>query len=165
MNKPMNPAERLAALRLLESGLKDAITKAAADAEAYMQQVGADRMRTPWGPLSATTRKPSITWINDRTLIEWAELNDLGHLVQKTIPYESKRWLVDKYFKISGDDVVEIATGVIVDYAAVKPASAGLSFRPSDDAKTEATQAVLERVELLFPAAIEAPTTDSEDAA
>lgn len=167
MTKPMNPAERLAALRLLESGLKDAITEAAEAAETYMQQVGADRMRTPWGPLSATTRKPSIAWTDERALIAWAENHDLGHLVQRTIPYEHKRWIAQNCFIASHGDVVEKGTGIVVEFATVKEGSTGLSFRPSAEAKTEATQAVLERVELLFPAAIEAPTTDteSEDAA
>lgn len=144
----LNPAGRLAALRLIEAGLKAAITEAAEQADTYMRAVGADRMRTPWGPLSATTRKPSITWTDEAALIDWCEAN-APHVIVRTVPYEMKRWLAANLLTLTDEAVIDNATGEVVTFAEPKPGTTGLTFRPTPEAKDAAVAALLDQLDAL----------------
>ena len=72
---PMNPAETLAALKLLEVALKGAIAAAEPAAEDYRKAMRAKQLETDYGLLYVTRYKPSIV-VDDRALLLWAEDQD-----------------------------------------------------------------------------------------
>ena len=65
---PMNPAETLAALKLLEVALKGAIAAAEPAAEDYRKATRAKQLETDYGLLYVTRYKPSID-VSDAALI------------------------------------------------------------------------------------------------
>lgn len=146
----LNPAERYAALKLLDHGLKAALATAASEAEAYRQSVRAKSLETDWGTVTVARRKPSIRF-DERRLIEWCEDN-LPDLVHKSVPTESQTWLKTKRFTIDGESVIDTATGEEVDWATVHEGSDYLTVRLSTEAKVAAVETVSSRVELLADA-------------
>lgn len=147
----MNPAERLAALRLLEHGLKAAITEAQAEADDYRQHVGARALTTPWGEVGLTRRKPAIVF-DDAALLEWCETN-APEAIRRTVPTEARRGLAAK-LTIDGDDVVDPATGEVVEFASVRPGGESLRVALTGEAKDEAEAALLARLAELADAVV-----------
>ena len=71
-DQTMNPAETLAALKLLEVALKGAIAAAEPAAEDYRKATRAKQLETDYGLLYVTRYKPSIV-VDDVALMLWAE--------------------------------------------------------------------------------------------
>lgn len=142
----MNPAERYAALKLLEAGLKDALIAAAEDADTYRREVRAKSLETDYGTVSVTRRKASVVVLDDAKLIAWCE-DELPHLVQRSITTEGRAWLLGKRFVIDADgDVIDPATGETMPFLTAREGSEFLSFRPTPEARTAAVAAVSSRL-------------------
>lgn len=134
----MNPADRYAALKLLESALKAELSTAAEEAESYRREVGAKALETSCGDVAITRRKPQPI-IDPAALLAWAE-TDAPHLIQRTIPADTvaalKRDLV-----VDGDDVIT-RDGELVTWATVAPGSEFLTWRAPAERKAEAHAAL-----------------------
>ena len=136
------PMDVYAALRLLEAGLKDAITAAAAAAEDFRAGTRAKQVETDWGLVSLTRRAPSIV-VDDAALLQWAD-EHAPHLVTRTIAPAAKKTIMGGW-EIDGDDVVDKATGEIVDFASVKAGGESLVMRLTPDAKALAAEVMTAR--------------------
>ena len=148
----LNPAERWAALRLLESAVKDAAQTAKAEAEVYRQRVGAKSLESRFGDVSITRRKSTIRFDPD-ALLAWAEEN-APHMIERTIPAHLQDALKRELI-IDGDDVVT-ANGEVVDFATVQAGTEFLTWRASAEAKAEAAATVAQRLDATITAALPA---------
>jgi hypothetical protein len=148
----LNPAERWAALRLLESAVKDAAQAAKVEAEVYRQRVGAKALESRFGDVSITRRKPVIRFDPD-ALLAWAEEN-APHMIERTIPAHLQDALKRELI-IDGDDVVT-ADGEVVDFATVQAGVEFLTWRASAETKAEAAAAVAQRLDATITAALPA---------
>ena len=148
----LNPAERWAALRLLESAVKDAAQTAKAEAEVYRQRVGAKSLESRFGDVTITRRKPVIRFDPD-ALLAWAEEN-APHMIERTIPAHLQDALKRELI-IDGDDVVT-ANGEVVDFATVQAGIEFLTWRASAETKAEAAAAVAQRLDATITAALPA---------
>ena len=142
----MNPAERYAALKLLEAGLKEALTAAAEEADTYRREVRAKSLETDYGTVTVTRRKPTVIVLDDDKLVGWCE-DELPHLVQRSITPEGRAWLLSKRFVIDSDgDVIDPATGETVPFLAAREGAEYLSFRATPQARESAVTAVSSRL-------------------
>lgn len=142
----MNPAEKYAALKLLEAGLKEALTNAAEEADTYRREVRAKSLETDYGTVTVTRRKPTVVVLDDAKLIDWCE-DELPHLVQKSVTPEGRAWLLGKRFVIDADgDVIDPTTGETMPFLTAREGSETLSFRPTPEARTAAVAAVSGRL-------------------
>ena len=148
----LNPAERWAALRLLESAVKDAAQTAKAEAEEYRQAVGAKSLESRFGDVTITRRKHTIRFDPD-ALLAWAEEN-APHMIERTIPAHLQDALKRELI-IDGDDVVT-ANGEVVDFATVQAGVEFLTWRASAETKAEAAAAVAQRLDATITAALPA---------
>ena len=148
----LNPAERWAALRLLESAVKDAAQAAKVEAEVYRQRVGAKALESRFGDVSITRRKPVIRFDPD-ALLAWAEEN-APDMIERTIPARLQDALKRELI-IDGDDVVT-ADGEVVDFATVQAGVEFLTWRASAETKAEAAAAVAQRLDATITAALPA---------
>ena len=148
----LNPAERWAALRLLESAVKDAAQTAKAEAAVYRQRVGAKALESRFGDVSITRRKPVIRFDPD-ALLAWAEEN-APHMIERTIPAHLQDALKRELI-IDGDDVVT-ADGEVVAFATVQAGVEFLTWRASAETKAEAAAAVAQRLDATITAALPA---------
>ena len=148
----LNPAERWAALRLLESAVKDAAQAAKAEAEVYRHRVGAKSLESRFGDVSITRRKSTIRFDPD-ALLAWAEEN-APHMIERTIPARLQDALKRELI-IDGDDVVT-ADGEVVDFATVQAGIEFLTWRASAETKAEAAAAVAQRLDATITAALPA---------
>ena len=135
----MNPAETLAALRLLEHALKEAISVAQAAAEEYRATIRAKSLETDLGLVSITRRSPSIV-VDDTGLIEWCQVH-APHLITPAITPAAKRALVAGW-AIDGDEVIDTATGELIGFAQVRPGGESLTVRLTPEAKARAIASV-----------------------
>ena len=142
----MNAAEKYAALKLLEAGLKEALTAAADEADAYRREVRAKALETDYGTVTVTRRKASVVVLDDAKLIDWCE-DKLPHLVQKSVTPEGRAWLLGKRFVIDSDgDVIDPTTGEAMPFLAAREGSEYLTFRATPEARTAAVGAVSARL-------------------
>ena len=142
----MNPAERYAALKLLEAGLKEALSAAADEADTYRREVRAKSLETDYGTVTVTRRKPTVVVLDDAKLIDWCE-DELPHLVQRSITPEGRAWLLGKRFVIDSDgDVIDPATGETMSFLTAREGSEYLSFRATPQARESAVAAVSSRL-------------------
>ena len=148
----LNPAERSAALRLLESAVKDAAQTAKVEAEAYRQRVGAKSLESRFGDVSITRRKHTIRFDPD-ALLAWAEEN-APDMIERTIPARLQDALKRELI-IDGDDV-GTANGEVVDFATVQAGIEFLTWRASAETKAEAAAAVAQRLDATITAALPA---------
>ena len=148
----LNPAERYAALKLLESAVKDAAQTAKVDAEVYRQRVGAKSLESRFGDVSITRRKPAIRFDPD-ALLAWAEEN-APDMIQRTIPAHLQDALKRELI-IDGDEVVT-ADGEVATFATVQAGIEFLTWRASAETKAEAAAAVAQRLDATITAALPA---------
>ena len=141
----MNPAEKYAALKLLEAGLKEALTAAAEEADTYRREVRAKSLETDYGTVTVTRRKASVVVLDDAKLIAWCE-DELPHLVQKSVTPEGRAWLLGKRFVIEGADVIDPTTGESMPFLSAREGSEFLTFRPTPESRTAAVAAVSSRL-------------------
>ena len=144
----MNPAEKLAALRLLEHGLKAAIADATEEADAYRQQVRAKSLETDYGPVTLARRKATVVITDEAEMLAWVE-DTMPQLVVRTIAPETRSWLTSTRLKVSGDEVIDPATGEVVPFAAARQGAEYLTFRPTQEARDAAIAAVASRLDSL----------------
>ena len=141
----MNPAERYAALKLLEAGLKEALSAAAEEADTYRREVRAKSLETDYGTVTLTRRKPTVVVLDDAKLIDWCE-DELPHLVQRSITPEGRAWLLGKRFVIADGDVIDPATGEAMPFLTTREGAEYLTFRATPQARESAVAAVSSRL-------------------
>lgn len=147
----MNPAERYAALKLLEHALRSAITAAAKDAEDYAVEVRAKSLETDYGTVGVTRRKPAVT-VDEAALLEWAT----KHRPDVIRPSLDPLFVQAMRAKLvaDGDDAVDPETGEAVSWASVRPGAEYLWTRLSAESKAEAERYVSEHVGALVAASL-----------
>ena len=156
----MNPAERYAALKLLEAGLKDALATAAEAADDYRREVRAKSLETDYGTVTVARRKPAVVILDDRALIAWCD-DELPHLVQRSITLEGRAWLTGKRFVIDGSDVIDPTTGEAMPFMGIKDGTEYLTFRPTPEARATAVGAVSTRLLDALTAELQLPAPES----
>lgn len=128
----MTPAERLAALKLLEHAVKEAIATAIAAADEFRQATRSKQLETDYGLVYVARSQPKIK-VDDVALLAWAE-EHAPHLITRTISPPAKTALL-KGWVIDGDDVVD-DNGEVIVFATVVPGGAeSLMVRLSPEAK------------------------------
>lgn len=153
MQTSLNPAETLAALKLLEAALKDAITTATVAADAYRRQVRAKTLETDWGTLTLARRKPGWT-IDEDALLDWFETHAPTELETRVKPAARKAFEAQLHADSDGDVIGP--DGDVLDWVAVKPGSEYLTTRLTPEAKAAATDAMQTRLgAFLAPLTIE----------
>ena len=148
----LNPAERYAALKLLESAVKDAAQTAKVEAEVYRQRVGAKSLESRFGDVYITRRKPTAV-VDEAALLAWAE-EHAPHIIVRAIDPTALASL-KAGLKVDGDDVIN-ADGEVVEWATARPGSEFLTWRAAADAKATAAAAVAERLDSITAAALPA---------
>lgn len=161
--RPLNPAEVYATAKALMQGLFEVMPRLEHAAEAYADQVGADRLRAGDTTVTLTTRKPSIKIADPNGMLDWVR-DELPHLICETIPEQSVRWIRAKRLAVSpdGESVIDQVTGEILPWAEVAPGSRYLTVRSTEQVKAAAV-AVAEQLvsqipsvaSVLTPAALE----------
>lgn len=153
MQPTLNPAETLAALKLLETALKDAIADAATAAEDYQRQVRAKTLETDWGTVTIARRKSGWT-IDEDALVEWFRSSAPTELEVRVKPAARKAF--EAQLTIDSDGDVIGPDGDVLDWVAVKPGTEYLTTRLTPEAKRAATEAVTARLDaFLAPLALE----------
>ena len=161
--RQLNPAEVYATAKALAQGLAEVLPRLQKNAEAYADQVGADRLRAGDTTVTLATRKPGIRIADPNGMLDWVR-GELPHLICETIPEASVRWLRDKRLAIApdGESVIDQVTGEILPWARVSPGSRYLTVRCTEQVKAAAVSAAEQLVSqipavaaVLTPAAIE----------
>lgn len=150
--RPLNPAEVYATAKALAQGLAEVLPCLQKDAEAYADQVGADRLRAGDTTVTLTQRKPSVKITDPSGMLDWVR-DELPHLICETIPEASVRWLRDKRLAVApdGESVIDQVTGEILPWAGVAPGSRYLTVRSTEQVKAAAV-AVAEQLVSQIPA-------------
>ena len=160
--RQLNPAEVYATAKALAQGLAEVLPRLQKNAEAYADQVGADRLRAGDTTVTLATRKPGIRIADPNGMLDWVR-GELPHLICETIPEASVRWLRDKRLAIApdGESVIDQVTGEILPWAGVAPGSR-LTVRSTEQVKAAAVAVAEQLVSqipsvatVLTPAAIE----------
>lgn len=148
----LNPAEVYATAKALMQGLSEVMPRLQKNAEAYADQVGADRLRAGDTTVTLTTRKPSIRITDPSGMLDWVR-DELPHLICETIPEASVRWLRDKRLAVApdGESVIDQVTGEILPWAEATPGSRYLTVRSTEQVKAAAV-AVAEQLVSQIPA-------------
>ena len=143
-DQTMNPAETLAALKLLEVALKGAIAAAEPAAEDYHKATRAKQLETDYGLLYVTRYKPSIV-VDDRALLLWAEDQDPDLITTtRAISAATKRAILTSRWEIDdAGDIYDTRTGELITFAQVRPARESLTTRLTEEAKQLATAALV----------------------
>lgn len=144
----MTPAERLAALKAIQSAIGDAIDVATKDVELTRTMTGAKSFDTRIGTVSWTVRQPTITF-DEAALLEWAKEN-MPHEVEvitrvrdtlkKTL---QNRFAVEDQHDPEGTVIYDQDTGETIEWAHVKPGSEYATVRLTAAAKDTARAAIL----------------------
>lgn len=162
-DRQLNPAEVYATAKALMQGLFEVMPRLEHAAEAYADQVGADRLRAGDATVTLTTRKPSVRITDPSGMLDWVR-DEFPHLICETIPEQSVRWIRAKRLAVSpdGESVIDQVTGEILPWAEVAPGSRYLTVRATEQVKAAAV-AVAEQLvsqipsvaSVLTPAALE----------
>ena len=136
----LNPAEVYATAKALMQGLFEVMPRLEHAAEAYADQVGADRLRAGDTTVTLTQRKPSIRITDPNGMLDWVR-DELPHLISEFIPEQSVRWIRTKRLAIApdGETVIDQVTGEILPWAGVAPGSRYLAVRCTEQVKAAAT--------------------------
>ena len=150
--RQLNPAEVYATAKALAQGLAEVLPRLQRDAEAYADQVGADRLRAGDTTVTLTARKPSIRITDPSGMLDWAR-DELPHLICETIPEASVRWIRTKRLAVSpdGESVIDQVTGEILPWAGAASGSRYLTVRCTEQVKAAAV-AVAEQLVSQIPA-------------
>ena len=151
-DRQLNPAEVYATAKALMRGLFEVMPRLEHAAEAYADQVGADRLRAGDTTVTLTTRKPSIRITDPNGMLEWVR-DELPHLISEFIPEQSVRWIRAKRLAVApdGESVIDQVTGEILPWAGVAPGSRYLTVRSTEQVKAAAV-AVAEQLVSQIPA-------------
>ena len=150
--RPLNPAEVYATAKALAQGLAEVLPRLQKNAEAYADQIGADRLRAGDTTVTLTQRKPSVKITDPNGMLDWVR-DELPHLICETIPEQSVRWLRDKRLAVSpdGEAVIDQVTGEVLPWAEASPGSRYLTVRSTEQVKAAAA-AVAEQLVSQIPA-------------
>lgn len=150
-DRQLNPAEVYATAKALMQGLSEVLPRLQENAEAYADQVGADRLRAGDTTVTLTQRKPSVKITDPSGMLDWVR-DELPHLICETIPEASARWLRDKRLAVApdGESVIDQVTGEILPWAGVAPGSRYLAVRCTEQVKAAAV-AVAEQLVSQIP--------------
>lgn len=151
-DRQLNPAEVYATAKALMQGLSEVMPRLEHAAEAYADQVGADRLRAGESTVTLATRKPGIKITDPNGMLDWVR-DELPHLICETIPEASVRWLRNKRLAVApdGESVIDQVTGEILPWAGVAPGSRYLTVRSTEQVKAAAA-AVAEHLVSQIPA-------------
>ena len=161
--RQLNPAEVYATAKALAQGLAEVLPRLQKNAEAYADQVGADRLRAGDTTVAITQRKPSIKIADPNGMLDWVR-DELPHLISEFIPEQAVRWIRTKRLAVApdGESVIDQVTGEILPWARVSPGSRYLTVRCTEQVKAAAVSAAEQLVSqipavaaVLTPAAIE----------
>lgn len=135
----MNPAERFALAKAVETGLKTVLPTYQRAALDYANQVGAAKLRAGEGSVTVVDPAPRIVPVDDRALLEWCRAN-APHLVRESVDPNGVKQLCAARLADAGDGetVIDKHTGEIVTWAAIKPRGQYLTVRLADGVKTAA---------------------------
>ena len=151
-DRQLNPAEVYATAKALMQGLFEVMPRLEHAAEAYADQVGADRLRAGDTTVTLTQRKPSVKITDPNGMLDWVR-DELPHLICETIPEQSLRWIRTKRLAVSpdGESVIDQVTGEILPWAEATPGSRYLTVRSTEQVKAAAA-AVAEQLVSQIPA-------------
>lgn len=151
-DRQLNPAEVYAVAKALMQGLFEVMPRLEHEAEAYADQVGADRLRAGDATVTLTRRKPSVRITDPSGMLDWVR-DELPHLISEFIPEQSVRWIRTKRLAVApdGETVVDQVTGEILPWAGVAPGSRYLAVRCTEQVKAAAA-AVAEQLVSQIPA-------------
>ena len=152
IDRQLNPAEVYATAKALMQGLFEVMPRLEHAAEAYADQVGADRLRAGDTTVTLTTRKPSIRITDPNGMLDWVR-DELPHLLSEFIPEASVRWIRTKRLAVSpdGESVIDKATGEILPWAGVAPGARYLAVKCTEQVKAAAV-VVAEKLVSQIPA-------------
>jgi hypothetical protein len=139
----MTSAERLAALKAIQSAIGDAIDQATKDVELTRAMTGAKSFDTRIGTVSWTVRKPTVTF-DDAALLVWAKEN-MPHEVEvvERVRDTLKTTLQKRLYAEDDGTVWDSTTGELVEWAHIKPGSEYATVRLTQEAKDNARTAIL----------------------
>lgn len=151
-DRQLNPAEVYATAKALMQGLFEVMPRLEHAAEAYADQVGADRLRAGDSTVTLTQRKPSVKITDPNGMLDWVR-DEFPHLISEFIPEQSVRWLRTKRLAVSpdGESVIDQVTGEILPWAEATPGSRYLTVRSTEQVKAAAV-AVAEQLVSQIPA-------------
>lgn len=144
----MTPAEKLAALKALQLGIGKAIEQVEAEVESVRKITGARSFDTPLGTVTWTIRKPTVTYEPD-AMLAWAKINmphevEVVERVRPTLAKTLEKRFITEHSEPSGRPIiVDTTTGEIVQWAHVRPGSESSTTRLTQEAKDNATAAIL----------------------
>lgn len=151
----MTPAERYAALKALIDGLTKATKEAGVQALAEVQaDPTRDRWRTRFGTVLLKQTKAGVYFnMNSAGFLSWVRDNHPTEVETVTRVRTSFISSLSKRLVVSGDEVVDILTGQVVDWATVtEPGNPYLSVHADEaykQAKANAAELIEGRLELL----------------
>lgn len=149
----VNPAEKYAALKLLESGLKEAMGEAKSEALAYANAVGAASLNTDWGKVSIATEKFAPRVADEAGLLDWVKANFPSAVRESVNPQFVKTLLAHCEVDDSGD-VYNTGTGERLPFLGYRVTGGYPSVRLTAESKSEAAELVADRAADLLPKGI-----------
>lgn len=151
-DRQLNPAEVYAVAKALMQGLFEVMPRLEHEAEAYADQVGADRLRAGDATVTLTRRKSSVRITDPNGMLDWVR-DELPHLISEFIPEQAVRWIRTKRLAVApdGETVIDQVTGEILPWAGVAPGSRYLAVRCTEQVKAAAV-AVAEQLVSQIPA-------------
>nr|DAY10297.1 MAG TPA: hypothetical protein [Caudoviricetes sp.] len=139
----MNPAERFALAKAVETGLKTVLPSYQREAADYANQVGATKLRAGEGSVTVVAPAPRIIPVDDRALLEWCRAN-APHLIRESVDPNGVKQLCTARLADAGDGetVIDKHTGEVVAWAAIKPRDPYLTVRLPAAVKTAAADTI-----------------------
>lgn len=149
----MNPAELLAALKAMKAGLDDQIREAEDAVLALAESTGAERLATPYGPITIARKAAGISVVDRAAFTAWCEANlpDAIETIVQVRPQTEKAALAR--LTVMRGAVYDTVTGEEVGWAAPTPPGDPYTAWPAStaqrDAKDMARLLFADRAELL----------------
>lgn len=149
----MHPAEYLAALKAMKAGLDDQIREAETAVLALAETTGAERLTTPYGPITVARRAGGIGVVDTAAFTAWCEANlpDAIEVIRQVRPQTAKA-AMSRLTMMRGV-VFDTVTGEEVSWAApTEPGDPYCTWPASNaqkDAKDMARLLFADRAEIL----------------
>lgn len=147
----VNPAEKYAALKLLEAGLKSALVEAKADVEAYATATGAASLKTDWGKVSIAEEKFNPQVADSGRFTEWVKENAPDEIQESVNPAYSKAFLSQCDVDDETGAVSYKPTGEVLPFMGLRVSGGYASARLAKDVKDKAAELVYDRIADLLP--------------
>lgn len=139
----MSAAETYAALAAIKAGIEAAMKEAGNDALSFGTQNGVKSFMTPFGAVTLVTKDPAIAF-DDAALLAWVQENHPTEVETITRVRPSfEKVLRDRLVIVKGEDVLDPATGELLEFATVvQPGDPHISFPSSKEQKAAKAEAV-----------------------